>query len=600
MAEKKLRSPIVSVLGHVDHGKTTLLDYIRKTRVAAKEYGGITQHIGASFVPLEVILHMAKPLIEALKRHKLAESIKLPGLLFIDLPGHEVFSNLRRRGSSVADLAILVIDVNEGIKEQTIESIELLRARRVPFVVAANKIDLIPGRVSRPNYPVLLSYKQQPERVRYELEKRVYDLVGQLAEFGFDADLYRNIKDFRKKIPIIPTSGVTGEGVPDLLLILLGVAQRFMGDRLKLDLGPAKGVVLETKKVEGAGRVIDVILYDGILRRNDLIVLGGKDGPIITRIRALLMPEPLEEIRVGRKFRSVEEVVAAAGVRIVAPNLEKALAGSPLYAAKSMEEAQELAKKVVEEIESITFKTDKVGVIVKADTLGTLEALVNMLKRENIPVRLADVGDITKSDVFEAIAVRSSDKYLGVILGFNVDVMPEAKRLAEYENIPIILDNIIYRLVERYQERVKQERERDRLELLKRLVYPAKIKLLPGYVFRTRDPAIVGIEVLGGTIRPGYPLMRPDGKHVGEILQIQSEGQPLEYAKAGDRVAISIRGPTVGRQIRPGMILYTDVPKRDALERLTTYSKELSPDEKEILREIIKIKRKTVSKARPY
>jgi len=239
-------------------------------------------------------------------------------------------------------------------------------------------------------------------------------------------------------------------------------------------------------------------------------------------------------------------------------------------------------------------------VIVKADTLGSLEALVNMLKRENVPVRVADVGDISKSDVMEAVAVRSTDKYLGVILGFNVDVMPEAKRLAEYEKIPIILDNIIYRLVERYLERVKEERERDRLELLRRLVFPAKIKFLPGYVFRTRDPAIIGIEVLGGTIRPGYPLMRPDGKHVGEILQIQSEGKPLEMAKAGDKVAISIRGPTVGRQIKPGMILYTDVPKRDALLRLTDYSKELSPDEKEILQEIIKIKRKYVSKARPY
>ncbi len=587
---RKLRQPIVVVLGHVDHGKTTLLDRIRGTTVALKEPGAITQHVGASVVPASVIERLAEPLKKFLPRFKLV----IPGLLFIDTPGHEVFSNLRRRGGSVADFAILVVDVMEGFQPQTYEAIEILRQRRVPFLVAANKIDRIPGWKPHPNQPFLISYRMQTPEVQQRLEEKLWEIIGELYKLGFRADRFDRIRDFTKTVAVVPVSAKTGEGIPELLAVLAGLTQQYLQKRLMYAEGPAKGVILELREQPGLGIVADTIIYDGILRKGDIIVTGGLEGPVITKVRSLLMPKPLVEIRAAkRELEPVEEVVAAAGVRIVAPGLEKAVAGAPLFVARSEEEARELEKKVMEEIESIRIRTDKEGVVVKADTLGTLEALVEALRRRGIPIRVADVGHIVKRDVIEAAASKQLNKYYGVIIGFNVRVLPEAESEAKKHGIKIFTHNVIYKLIEDFEKWYKEQIEAERRREFESLVRPGKIRILPGYVFRRSNPAIVGVEVLGGVIKPGYPLMREDGKRIGVIKQIQDKGKPIPEARAGMAVAISIEGRVmIGRQVDEGDVLYTDIPEKHAQLLLTKYRSWLTDDEMTVFKEIIRIKRR--------
>jgi len=583
--ELPIRQPIVCVLGHVDTGKTLLLDKIRKSSVQAREAGGITQHIGASFFPVETLKEISGPLLR-----KIGGEIKIPGLLVIDTPGHEAFANLRRRGGSVADIAILVIDILKGFEAQTYESLEVLKSRRTPFLVAANKIDRIPGWKPQPTFSFLESYKQQDPYVKQALDDYLYRIIGRFSELSFRADRFDRVRDFTRTVAIVPTSAKTGEGITELVAVLTGLTQQFLRRRLQVTSGPAKGTILEVKEEVGLGTTVNAIIYDGILRRDDIIVLGGRNGPIVTTVRALLLPKPLDEIRDPRdKFSSVNEVSAAVGVKIAAPNLEDALAGAPLYVAESNEKIDDLLREVSEEVERLRILTDVDGVILKTDALGSLEAIAENLKRNDIPIRFADVGDVSKRDVIEASVVKENKPLYGVILAFNVRVLPDAEEEAKIRGIPLFCNNIIYHLIDdylRWLEKKKAEIERGEFE---RLVKPAKIKILPGYIFRRAKPAIVGVEVLAGTIKPRLRLIREDGKEIGEILQIQDRGKAIPKADKGSQVAISIDKPVVGRHIDEGDILYVNVPEAHARQLFSKFMERLSSDEIECLNEIAEI-----------
>ncbi|ACB07766.1 translation initiation factor IF-2 [Candidatus Korarchaeum cryptofilum] len=587
MPEKRYRQPLVSVLGHVDSGKTTLLDYIRKTRVASKEPGSITQHVGASEIPVDVIYEVCRPVMEALN---LKFEVKTGGLLFIDLPGHEAFSNLRRRGGSVADIAILVIDINGGVQPQTIESINILRERRVPFVIALNKIDTIYGWKSQEGRPFIVSEREQSPSVIAELERRLYRVVDQLMEHGINAERYDRIKDFTKTFAIVPTSAVSGEGVPDLLTILFGLVQRYMLDRLEVTSDEGKGTVLEVRQHPGLGTVLTAIIYDGTIKKGDTIVVAGSKGPIVTKVRSLLVPEPLQEMRMTKKFRNIDEVSAAAGVMISAPDLEDVLAGSPIYVVRDPSMLEEMKREVQEEVERIVIKTDRIGVIVKADALGTLEALISQLEREGIPIRRADIGEVTKADVFEASVIRGSDERYSAILAFNVKVSEEIKREALSRGVAIFEDVIIYTLIEKFKSYLEDLRRKEEERVLSHAVFPAEILVLPNFVFRRSDPAIVGVEVLSGSIRPGYPLISESGRRIGIILDIQHEGNRIPEAKKGQRVAVSIRGGVVGRNVKEGKTLYTEVSEFEDERSREIYFGKMSDEEKELYRKIIWIK----------
>ena len=575
-----IRQPIITVLGHVDHGKTSILDRIRKTAIAQKEAGGITQHIGATEVPVGVIKKLSEPIKDVLKF-----DLKIPGLLFIDTPGHEAFSNLRKRGGSIADLAIIVIDINEGVMPQTKEAIEICKQFKVPFVVAANKIDKIPGWETK-ELSFIKNYPLQSPKAQAEFETKLYNLVSQLYELGFDSELFTRVKDFTKQIAIVPTSAKTGEGIPELLLLVAGLSQRFLKKRLEIDPNsPGKGVILEKKKEKGID-YIDVILYDGIIREGDKVAFYSLEdnAPIITKIRGLFKAAPLTEIRDKGKFIRVKEAVAASGIRVLTPDNQKALAGSPIYVVAEGKE-NEILKKIKEEVGEIIFETEgKEGLVVKADTLGTLEAIINLLRSKGINVSKAGIGDVTKKDILWAQS-QKDEKYR-VILAFNVGVNVDSIP----EDIKIIRDNVIYRLLDKYDEYLKELEEKKKREILETLSPAFKIEILPGYVFRRRDPAIVGVRVLGGILKPNSLVMNTEGKVLGRIKSIQKEGKSIKYAKKGDEVAVAIEGVTVGRQIHEGDILYSYISEEDYKE----YKKHkdiLTKDEKETLKEIAKIMR---------
>ncbi|MCW4046699.1 MAG: translation initiation factor IF-2 [Candidatus Bathyarchaeota archaeon] len=586
-----IRQPIVCVLGHVDTGKTLLLDRIRKTSVQAREAGGITQHIGASFFPVEALKQLIGPLLSSL-----GGDIQIPGLLIVDTPGHEAFTNLRRRGGSVADIAILVIDILKGFEAQTYECIDILKARKTPFIVAINKIDRVPGWKPQDSMPFLKSYAVQDSYVREDLDNRLYEIMGTFSRLGFRTDRFDHIKDFTSTVALVPTSAKTGEGIAELLMVLVGLTQQYLKRRLQTTEGAAKGSVLEVKEEPGLGLTLNTIIYDGTLQKDDLVVVGGREKPIVTRIRAILVPKPLDEIRDPRdRFSSVDSVYAAAGVKIVASGLEGALAGAPLYAVAPGETPEKYAQIVTEEIQKIRIATEVEGVVLKADTLGSLEAIAEILRQNNVQIRIADVGDVSKRDVIEASVVKAREPLAGVILAFGVRILPDAEEEAAAAGVQIFREPIIYNLIDKYLEWLRSQREAKLAQEFEKLVKPGKIRVLEGFVFRRAKPAIFGVEVLGGLLKPRNALVRADtGEDIGEVQQIQDRGKAVSEAKAGMQVAVSMDKPVVGRHVFERDILFVKVPESDVRVLMSTYMDKLAEDEQEVLREYVEMMRKKV------
>ena len=585
-----IRQPIVTILGHIDSGKTSILDKIRGTAVQAREAGGITQQIGASFFPLDTVKEMVGSLLESLK-----QEVTVPGLLIIDTPGHAAFFNLRKRGGAVADIAILVVDIVDGLQPQTYESLRILRARKTPFLIALNKVDRLPGWKPQDTRLVTQSLSKQSEYVQKSLDERIYEVMGDLSRESFQSERFDRITDFAKTIAVVPTSAKTGEGLSELLLVLTGLAQQYLEQQLKTTPGPGRGVVLEVKEEPGLGVTIDAIIYDGIIHHGDTIVVGGLPNPITTHVRALLLPKPLDEIRDPReRFSPVEEIVAAAGVKIAAPNLENAIAGAGLFVAATEKEITDATSRIIQDMEAVRIETDKVGLLLKADTLGSLEALIEYLREREISIRRADIGDISKKEVIEVSTVAEADPLLGVVLAFNVNPLPDAENEATSQKVPIFQSQIIYDLVEQYEAWVDEKRREMEAAMLEAVVFPGKIELLPGYVFRQSNPAVVGVRVLGGRIRSKRNLINSENRRIGSIQQIQDKGKTIDEARIGAEVALSIRGPTVGRQIDEGDILYIDLPEQSAIQLNREFKDKLTSDELDILQELLELKRKHV------
>jgi len=571
---EEIRSPIVITVGHVDHGKTTLLDCIRGTTVTRMEPGELTQHIGASFIPKRVIENLSKDLLQKMKF-----SIEIPGLLFIDTPGHAAFISMREKGCNVADLAILVVDINEGFQEQTHESLKILKEYKLPFIVAATKIDKIPGWKDQKTTSFLESISKQSEDVVEELDKRIYMIVSSLAEYNFDSERFDRITDFTKQVAIVPVSSMTKEGIAELLALLAGLAQKFLKEKIKCS-GKTKGIILEVKEVKGLGLTLDVILYDGKLSREDYLIIGGKE-PIVTKVKALLLPRPLQEIRVEKKFINVDEVTAAIGVKVVAQNLEKAIAGMPIRATKDEKEIPKLIEEVKIE-KYVEFEKDPNGVIIKADTVGSLEAMVKLLKEAGVPIRKADIGNITREDFIEGELIQ--DKYRKAILAFNIKVDEQTINEAKNFGLKIFGSNIIYRIIDEYKQWIEEEKRKEIETKLETLPRPVRVRVIPGAIFRNSKPAIFGVDVLEGTLKPGIALKR-EGKVIGTVKEIQSEGRTIPQAIKGERVAISIEDAVVGRNVFENDVLVSDLSRED-IEKLKEVSDYLRDDEKKLLTEI--------------
>jgi translation initiation factor 5B len=585
----KLRQPVLVVLGHVDSGKTSLLDTIRGTGVQAREAGGITQHIGASFFPIDTIKQLTGPLYE-----KLAKSESpIPGLLVIDTPGHEVFANLRSRGGSAADIAIVVVDANKGFEPQTFESMEILKKRRVPFVIALNKVDMIAGWRRLDSPFITEQVEAQDPSVTSTLDERIYNVVGSLSRLGYNSEGFWRVKDFTKEVAIVPVSAAKNIGIPELLAVVVGLSQQFMTKRLQRIEGPGRGIILEINEEIGLGPSANLVLIDGTLRVGDTIIVAKRDKAVTTKIKALLLPKPLDEMRDPRdKFKPVTEVTSAAGVKITSPDLEGVLAGSPLYVLRNKEEEKKLKPIIEEEINStIIADTNTQGIILRCDTIGSLEAIRDMLRKEDIPIQKADIGHIIRRDVLAASAVKEKNRYLGVILGFNIKILEEANREAQERGIPIFSERIIYNLVRNYTDWVNYQKEHEESILFNEIPPICRFQFMKGFIFRRNYPAVFGAEILIGKLRQKVQVINEVGKKIGAIHQIQKSGKPVDEATQGEQVAVSIKEISIGRHINEGDIFYTDLKSKEAKLLSERFISRLTHEEKELLDKIIAMKR---------
>ncbi|HQB98943.1 MAG TPA: translation initiation factor IF-2 [Methanospirillum sp.] len=580
-----IRTPIVCVLGHVDHGKTSLLDRIRGSSVVTGEAGAITQHIGATIVPIDSIINMSGGMKNL--------NISIPGLLFIDTPGHHAFTTLRARGGALADMAIVVVDINQNFQPQTIEAIQILRNFKTPFVVAATKLDRIHGWRPTEKSPFLKSFATQNERVTLMVETKIYDIVAVLAEHGFSSERYDRVSDFSKNLAIVPVSAHTGEGISDLLMVLIGLAQRYMEEALALTVdGPGSGTVLEVKEEKGLGATIDVILFDGTIRVGDEIAVATTDGVQTTKVRSLLQPRPMQEILVEDRFSRVKEVIAAAGVKVSAPGLDQVIAGSPVRV--TGDNPEEIKASIAREMTEINVTLSPEGLVIKADTIGALEALCKELSAHEIPVMKAEVGQVSRHDVIEAETIKNP--LYRVLIAFNTPVLPDAQDLlkepAYSEMIQFFSGNVIYHILEDYLEwrnNLKRIMDQKRFE---KIIFPAKIVVLPGCVFRQNNPAVVGVRILSGTLRTGVNLIRRDGRKAGTLKTMQLRKENIQEAQAGDEVAISIEGATVGRQFDVEDELIVNIPEKHVKILETEMLSHLSEDSKEVLSEYINLYRR--------
>jgi translation initiation factor 5B len=562
----KIRQPIVTVAGHVDHGKTSILDKIRSTSIQEGEAGGITQKISFTKIDSSIIKSRAG---EILKKFKIP--VKIPGLLFIDTPGHAAFTNLRKRGGSLADIAVLVIDINDGIKPQTAEVLQILKANKTPFIIALNKLDNISG--WKTNTPP----ESQATNVKQNFDEKFYTIIGALHSHGITAEIYSKIEDFTKKVAIVPCSAKTGEGINEILAMITALSQKFLTKRIEVK-EQGKGVVLEVKK-DKAMNFLECILYDGKLSNKDEIAIASIEGkPIVTKIRNIQEAQPL-----NKGFKTKNEVEAATGIRLQITSKEEILPGMPFQVInKNLEEiTSEFTKEISKEI-----TTNKTGIVVKADSLGSLEALLFLLKQKQIQVIKASIGPITKKDIYITNTLPEENK---VLLGFNVELAEDID-LEESKEIKIITNQVIYKLIENleeWKENKLKEIERKKLEELPTI---SKITILD-FIFRNSNPAVFGVEVKDGILKKGERFINQNNEKIGQIKEIQEDKNNVKEASKGKEVAISIPGINFERQLKVGESLYTNLSETE-FRKFKEHKNLLTSGEKSILQEISQIKRR--------
>lgn len=542
-AEKKrtvdnLRSPVICVLGHVDTGKTKILDTIRHTHVQDSEAGGITQQIGATMVPLDAIKEQCKMVKEFSNK-----ALKIPGLLIIDTPGHESFSNLRSRGSSLCDMAILVVDLMHGLEPQTIESLNMLRSRKTPFVVALNKVDRLYDWKGNRNKDITDVLKAQSRNTRLEFEERTREVVLQFAEQGLNAALFHENKDLKSFVSLVPTSALSGDGMGNLISLIVDLTQNMMAKRIAFS-EELQATVLEVKAIPGLGTTIDVILVNGTLREGDTMVLAGHEGPFTTPIRSLLMPQPLKELRVKNPYQEYKEVKGAQGVKIAAKDLDKAIAGLQVLVAKHPDEVEVLKEEVARALKEVMsgFKLAERGVYVQASTLGSLEALLEFLRVSKIPYSGIRIGPVVKKDVMKASIMLEHDNQYAVILAFDVKIERDAQELADSLGVKIFQADIIYHLFDKFTAHREELRQKKREEFKSVAVFPCRLRILPQFVFNSRDPIVVGVSVEAGVVKEGTPLCVPSKEFldIGIVTTIEVNHKTIESARKGQEVCIKI------------------------------------------------------------
>uniref|UniRef100_A0AAQ6IL64 Eukaryotic translation initiation factor 5B n=1 Tax=Anabas testudineus TaxID=64144 RepID=A0AAQ6IL64_ANATE len=534
----RLRAPVVCVLGHVDTGKTKILDKLRHTHVQDGEAGGITQQIGATNVPKETIEEQTK-MVKNFDR----ENLKIPGMLIIDTPGHESFSNLRNRGSSLCDIAILVVDIMHGLEPQTLESINLLKEKKCPFIVALNKIDRLYDWKKSPDTDVVATLKKQKKNTKDEFDERAKAVIVEFAQQGLNAALFFENKDPRTFVSLVPTSAHSGDGMGNLIALLVELTQTMLARRLA-HCDELRAQVMEVKALPGMGTTIDVILINGCLREGETIIVPGVEGPIVTQIRGLLLPPPLKELRVKSQYEKHKEVSTSQGVKILGKDLEKTLAGLPLLVAHREDEIPVLRDELVRELKQTlsSIKLEEKGVYVQASTLGSLEALLEFLRTSKVPYAGINIGPVHKKDVMKASTMLEHDPQYAVILAFDVKVERESQEMADSLGVRIFSAEIIYHLFDAFTKYREDYKKAKQDEFKHIAVFPVKLRILPQFIFNSRDPIVMGVTVEAGVLKQGTPLCVPSKGFVdiGVVTSIEVNHKSVDSAKKGQEICIKI------------------------------------------------------------
>ncbi|XP_071335761.1 eukaryotic translation initiation factor 5B isoform X2 [Trachinotus anak] len=533
-----LRAPVVCVLGHVDTGKTKILDKLRHTHVQDGEAGGITQQIGATNVPKETIEEQTRMVKNFDK-----ETIKIPGMLIIDTPGHESFSNLRNRGSSLCDIAILVVDIMHGLEPQTLESINLLKEKKCPFIVALNKIDRLYDWKKSPETDIVATLKKQKKNTKDEFDERAKAVIVEFAQQGLNAALFYENKDPRTFVSLVPTSAHSGDGMGNLIALLIELTQTMLARRLA-HCNELRAQVMEVKALPGMGTTIDVILINGRLREGETIIVPGVEGPIVTQIRGLLLPPPLKELRVKSQYEKHKEVSTSQGVKILGKDLEKTLAGLPLLVAERDDEVPVLRDELVRELKQTlnSIKLEEKGVYVQASTLGSLEALLEFLRTSKVPYAGINIGPVHKKDVMKASTMLEHDPQYAVILAFDVKVERESQEMADSLGVRIFSAEIIYHLFDAFTKYREDYKKAKQDEFKHIAVFPVKLRVLPQFIFNSRDPIVMGVTVEAGILKQGTPLCVPSKGFVdiGVVTSIEMNHKSVDTAKKGQEICVKI------------------------------------------------------------
>ena len=508
--------------------------------------------------------------------------------MVIDTPGHESFTNLRARGSTLCDIAILVVDIMHGLEQQTRESLKLLRQRKCPFIVALNKVDRLFEWKSMPDADIQKALKKQEQHVQDEYHNRVNNLITAFAEEGFNAELYYKNKDPKHFISLVPTSAHSGEGICDLLIVKIQMVQRFIESkvRYKEDL---ECTVLEVKPIIGIGTTIDVILVNGTLRTGDRAVLCGINGPLVTDIRGLLTPQPMKELRVKSQYIHHNVVHAAIGVKVMANNLEEAVPGTPLFIANT-DEALKIAKdSVMNDFKNILTKVSKtdIGVAVQSSTLGAMEALLCFLESSKIPVSTIGLGPLHKRHLHSIQNMREKNPKYAVVLAFDVAITPEAEEYAKANHIQIFKAQIIYHLFDEFIRYSKEYEERIKEKNRQIAIFPAEVKIL-GKI-NAKNPLIIHINVERGQLHMGTTLINSQKKEIGIIQRMQWDKKDITIAKRTKEAIIQFTSKeniTYGRQIDEGDILSSLISRVsiDALKE--SFRDEMETDDWKLIKEL--------------
>ncbi|ELQ74621.1 Translation initiation factor 5B (eIF-5B) [Trachipleistophora hominis] len=570
------KAPIVCILGHVDTGKTKILDKLRESNVQGGEAGGITQQIGATFFPYSELVNKTNT--------KFDFDNDVPGLLVIDTPGHETFANLRSRGSSMCDFAILVVDVLHALEKQTLESIELLKLRKTPFLIALNKIDRIYKWRSETGGFHNFDLQRQSSVTKAEFIEKSNHIILKFAEMGLNTRLFYENPDERKFINIIPTSAITGEGLSDLVNKIIELSSKYMKNKITFK-DKMEATVLEVKNVEGIGITVDAIVSNGTLSENDRIVLCGMDGPIVTNVRSLLVPEPLKELRVKSVYKNIKCVKASLGIKIVANDLERTIAGSRILKITDYGSEEDAKQQVMEDIKELT-NLEKVGIHLQASSLGSLEALIALVKNERIPVASVGIGkNLSRKDVLKMKAIKEKDAHVGIMLCFDTKIDKEMTDLAESQHIKIFEAQIIYNLIDKYKEYTENLISTNKKKNMAELIYPCKLQIIPEYVFTKRSPLVLGVEILEGKLKTNMPLFvmhQDEIVQIGKVTSMIMEKKSVDVADKGSKLSIKIETTDapklIGRDIKLTDLMYSTLTRKSIDVLKEFYKDEITDD----------------------